>query len=65
MKTTKNKLTWVPTSKVPVTLYEFDHLITKEKLEADDDFIDHLRPVTQVSMREGREEGCVLKWVEG
>lgn len=48
-KTTKLKVTWladVP-DLVPCTLVEFDHLISKPKLEEGDDFHDHLTPVTR------------------
>lgn len=41
VKKTKYKLTWLAASDelVPLTLVEFDHLITKKKVEEDDDFM--------------------------
>lgn len=51
-KKTKYKVAWladVP-DLVPCTLVEFDHLISKPKLEEGDDFHDHLTPVTRAEM---------------
>lgn len=51
-KKTKLKVTWladVP-DLVPVTLVEFDHLLSKPKLEDGDNFVDHLTPVTRAEM---------------
>ncbi|SJM87001.1 probable Glutamate--tRNA ligase, cytoplasmic [Zygosaccharomyces bailii] len=47
-KKTKHKLTWLAnTDYVPVELVDFDHLITKDKLEEDENFIDFLTPQTE------------------
>jgi glutamyl-tRNA synthetase len=44
-KNTEKKLTWLPAIEdlVPVLLEEFDHLITKEKMEEDDNLDDFIR----------------------
>ncbi|XP_068646136.1 glutamate--tRNA ligase, cytoplasmic [Aristolochia californica] len=49
VKTTKLKLTWLSDSDelVPLSLVELDHLITKKKLEEDDDFKDFINPCTK------------------
>ncbi|KZV43694.1 putative glutamate--tRNA ligase, cytoplasmic-like [Dorcoceras hygrometricum] len=49
VKTTKLKLTWLPDSNelVRLTLVDFDYLITKKKLEEDEDFTDVLNPFTR------------------
>ncbi|KAM7486673.1 hypothetical protein LguiA_002682 [Lonicera macranthoides] len=49
VKTTKLKLTWLPntTELVTLTLVEFDYLITKKKLDEDEDFVDVLNPCTK------------------
>ncbi|KAI4349847.1 hypothetical protein L6164_010396 [Bauhinia variegata] len=49
VKTTKWKLTWLPDidELVPLTLVEFDYLITKKKLEEGEDFLDVLNPYTK------------------
>ncbi|XAR49213.1 Glutamate--tRNA ligase [Bertholletia excelsa] len=49
VKTTKLKLTWLPESNelVTLSLLEFDYLITKKKLEEDEDFLDVLNPCTK------------------
>lgn len=49
---TKKKITWLasPTSEnplVPVTLIDYDYLITKKKLEETDDVADFVTPVTE------------------
>ncbi|KAH8810861.1 glutamyl-tRNA synthetase [Xylogone sp. PMI_703] len=49
-KKTKKKLTWLAesdTNMVPVDLYEFDLLVSKDKLEKDDELEDVLTPVTE------------------
>jgi glutamyl-tRNA synthetase len=48
VKTTKRKLHWVPQVQrlTTVILREFDHLITKKKLEEDDDFKQFVNPVS-------------------
>lgn len=50
-KSAKRKLSWladVPNN-IPVTLVEFDNLISKEKLEEDDNFQDYINPNTLAS----------------
>ncbi|XP_038718015.1 glutamate--tRNA ligase, cytoplasmic-like [Tripterygium wilfordii] len=49
VKTTKLKLTWLPETSelVNLSLLEFDYLITKKKLDEDDDFVDVLNPCTK------------------
>ncbi|XP_076955984.1 glutamate--tRNA ligase, cytoplasmic-like [Bidens hawaiensis] len=49
VKTTKLKLTWLPEidELVPTTLVEFGYLITKKKLDEDEDFIDVVNPNTK------------------
>ncbi|OQR88241.1 glutamyl-tRNA synthetase [Achlya hypogyna] len=51
-KKTKLKITWLAQVDdiVPATLVEFDHLISKPKLEENDNFKDHLTPVTRAEM---------------
>ena len=49
---TKKKITWLaqPTAEhplVPVSLYDYDYLITKKKLEEGDDVADFVTPVTE------------------
>lgn len=48
-KKTKHKLTWLADTKdvVPVDLVDFDHLITKDRLEEDESFEDFLTPQTE------------------
>ncbi|KAF5373623.1 hypothetical protein D9758_000784 [Tetrapyrgos nigripes] len=51
-KKTKKKITWLaqPTSShplIPVTLLDYDYLITKKKLEEDDNVEDFITPVTE------------------
>lgn len=47
-KAAKRKLSWVAnvSTNTPVVLTEFDNLVTKEKLEEDDNFEDHINPDT-------------------
>ena len=47
-KQAKRKLSWMAdvSENLPVTLYEFDNLIVKEKLEEDENFKDHINPNT-------------------
>ncbi|CAN1190672.1 Glutamate--tRNA ligase, cytoplasmic [Linum perenne] len=49
VKTTKLKLTWLPVINelVKVSMVEYDHLITKKKLEDDESFTDVLNPCTK------------------
>lgn len=46
VKTTKLKLTWLPdiSKLTPLTLVDFDHLITKKKPEDDDNIEDLVNP---------------------
>lgn len=51
-KKTKKKITWLaqPTTEqplIPVTLLDYDYLITKKKLEEDDDVKDFTTPVSE------------------
>lgn len=48
-KKTKHKLTWLADTDdvVPVDLVDFDHLITKDRLEEDENFADFLTPQTE------------------
>ncbi|KAK7467382.1 glutamate--tRNA ligase [Stygiomarasmius scandens] len=51
-KKTKKKITWLaqPTSEhplIPVTLLDYDYLITKKKLEENDNVEDYITPVTE------------------
>ncbi|KAL3814592.1 hypothetical protein ACJIZ3_015860 [Penstemon smallii] len=49
VKKTKLKLTWLAdtTELVKLTLLDFDYLITKKKLEEDEDFVDVVNPCTR------------------
>ncbi|KAB8112504.1 hypothetical protein EE612_050944, partial [Oryza sativa] len=49
VKTTKLKVTWLPDidDLVPLSLVEFDYLISKKKLEEDENFLDNLNPCTR------------------
>jgi glutamyl-tRNA synthetase len=49
---TKLKITWLAQMNdlVPTKLIEFDHLISKPKLEENDNFQDHLTPITRAEM---------------
>ncbi|GJV49192.1 glutamate--tRNA ligase, cytoplasmic [Tanacetum coccineum] len=49
VKATQLKLTWLPeiNELAPLTLVEFGYLITKKKLDEDEDFIDVLNPNTK------------------
>lgn len=50
-KTTKNKFSWLANvrNNTPVVLMEFDNLISKEKLEEEDNFEDFINPNTLAS----------------
>ena len=49
VKKTSKKVTWLSTDQelVPVKLYEFDYLLTKDKLEETDAFEEFLNPTTE------------------
>nr|GMC91021.1 glutamate--tRNA ligase, cytoplasmic-like [Ipomoea batatas] len=49
VKTTKLKLTWLPHTNelVKLSLVDFDYLITKKKLEENEDFVDVVNPCTK------------------
>jgi glutamyl-tRNA synthetase len=51
-KKTKKKITWLSTDQklVPVELHDFDYLITKDKLEEEDNYEDFLTPQTEFIM---------------
>lgn len=55
VKATKLKLTWLPDTSdlVPLTLMDFDHLITKKKIEDEDNIEDLVNPnsVRRISPR--------------
>ena len=55
IKASKRKITWLAHVKenIKVTVYEFDNLISKEKIGEDDDFKDYVNPHTKA-------ESCVL-----
>lgn len=50
-KAAKRKITWIANVKkeLTATLFEFDNLISKEKLDEDDNFQDHINPNTLAS----------------
>ncbi|KAL5582767.1 hypothetical protein UlMin_015209 [Ulmus minor] len=52
VKTTKLKLTWLPESNelVNLSLMEFDYLITKKKLDEDEDFTGAVNPCTKTEI---------------
>ena len=49
VKTTEKKVTWLSNDQelIPVTLYDFDFLLSKDKLEEDDDWEKFLTPQTE------------------
>lgn len=51
VKSTQKKLTWLSkgNSTIPITLYTYHHLITKRKLEENDDIRACLNPVTETT----------------
>lgn len=52
VKKTKKKVTWLSTDQelIPVQLVDFDYLITKDKLEEDDNYEDFLTPTTMTTI---------------
>jgi glutamyl-tRNA synthetase len=50
VRKTAKKVTWLSEDQelIPLTMYEFDYLITKDKLEEEDTLEDCLNPVTEV-----------------
>lgn len=50
VKNTKKKVTWLSTDQelVPVEIVDYDHLITKDKIEEDDKLEDHLNPHSEI-----------------
>ncbi|EEY20378.1 glutamyl-tRNA synthetase [Verticillium alfalfae VaMs.102] len=66
-KTTEKKVTWLSaqgTKLVPAELWDFDYLLTKDKLEEDDKLEDFLNPVTSTMEQALCDEG-VAKLKEG
>ena len=68
-KKTSKKVTWLsaPTSQhslVPVTLIEYDYLITKKRLEEDDNLIDIINPKTEyrTAALASAEVASLKKW---
>lgn len=61
-KLTKKKLTWLaPTPVVDVVLIDYDYLITKKKLEQDDEFADFVTPKTEfktLAVGDANLKGC-------
>jgi len=53
VKTTKKKVTWLSSDQnlVPVELVDFDYLITKDKLEAEDTLEDFLNKSTETRIK--------------
>ena len=53
VKSTQKKLTWLSkgNSTIPITLYTYDHLITKRKLEENDDIKSCLNPITETCIQ--------------
>lgn len=51
-KTTEKKLTWLPVVEdlIDVQLVEYDHLITKSKLDEDDDFKQFVNPASKIDV---------------
>ena len=50
VKKTAKKVTWLSEDQelIPLTMYEFDYLISKDKMEEEDTLEDCLNPVTEV-----------------
>lgn len=48
-KTTEKKVTWLSTDQelIPVKLYDFDHILTKDLLDKDDDILDFAKKDTE------------------
>lgn len=64
-KKTEKKITWLSTegqNLIPVALVDFDYLITKDKLQDDDNFEDFLTETTEFRTQafcDGNLAGCV------
>ena len=65
-KKTEKKITWLSTDQnlVPVILCEFDYLLTKDKLEEEDNFEDFLNPVTERKMQADADENVAALQVD-
>jgi glutamyl-tRNA synthetase len=52
-KTTEKKLTWLPVIEdlIDVELVEYDHLITKSKLDEDDNFIEFVNDKSKIDVK--------------
>ena len=66
VKSTKWKLTWLPTipDLIPLQLVDFGYLITKKKIEEDDIFEDHVNPDSVRMALHWHENGgkCNIAW---
>ena len=64
-KTCKHKISWMATSgNCPTVLTEFDHLVTKEKLEEGDKFEDYVNPTT-IATTSACGDACLKTLQEG
>jgi len=64
-KTCKRKYSWMAASgSCPTVLTEFDHLVTKEKLEEGDKFEDHVNPTT-IATTSACGDACLKTLQEG
>ena len=60
-KKAKRKLSWIAsvTNNCPAVLYEYDHLVTKAKIEEEDNFQDHINPTTMATTEVIGDAGLV------